>query len=148
MRILIIGYGNPLRSDDGFGWRAAERLSELIRDPEIEVLALHQLTPELMDSLSRAEFAIFIDACEGPEPGLMAERQVAPQSSGQASFTHHVTPEALLGGARLLYGRAVEAIMITVAGADFSLGAELSAGVAARLEEVIAAVLRRIEERG
>ena len=27
-RVLIIGYGNPLRGDDGFGWHAAERLRE------------------------------------------------------------------------------------------------------------------------
>ena len=26
-RLLIIGYGNPLRGDDGLGWRAAEDLA-------------------------------------------------------------------------------------------------------------------------
>ena len=29
---LVIGYGNPLRSDDGVGWHVAERLAD---DPRL-----------------------------------------------------------------------------------------------------------------
>src|ERR1035438_8523471 len=60
-RVLILAYGNPLRGDDAFGWRVAERLLELPPDPSVEILRLHQLTPELMDPLSRADLALFID---------------------------------------------------------------------------------------
>ena len=31
--ILVIGYGNVLRSDDGIGWHVAERLAE---DPRFD----------------------------------------------------------------------------------------------------------------
>src|ERR1017187_6668201 len=92
-RILIIGYGNPLRGDDAFGWRVAERLLELNHDPAVEILCLHQLTPELMDPLSRADFAIFIDACAGGKPGAIAERRIEAGAAGTASFTHHATPK-------------------------------------------------------
>jgi hydrogenase maturation protease len=143
-RILIVGYGNPLRGDDAFGWRVAQRLLELPHDPSIEILCLHQLTPELMDPLSRADFAIFIDASAGEEPGAIFERRIEPQPAARASFTHHATPEALLAGARALYGQAAEAVMISVAGADFSLGTQLSPPVAGRLAEAISAVLRLI----
>jgi hydrogenase maturation protease len=146
-RILILGYGNPLRGDDAFGWRVAERLLELPPDPAVEILCLHQLTPELMDPLSRADFAIFIDAAASGEPGAMVERRIDPASAANAAFTHHATPEALLAGARALYGRAPEAVMISVAGADFSLGAELSPAVSSRFDEVIAAVLHLIAAR-
>jgi len=146
-RILIIGYGNPLRGDDAFGWRVAERLLELEHDPAVDILCLHQIVPELMDPLSRADFAIFIDACAGDEPGAMVERRIEPQSAGAAPFTHHATPEALLAGACTLYGRAAEAVMISVAGADFSLGSELSPPVASRLDEVVTTVLRLIATR-
>jgi hydrogenase maturation protease len=145
-RILIIGYGNPLRGDDAFGWRVTERLRALIADPEIEILTVHQLTPELMDPLSAAALAIFVDASEDREPGVLIERRLEPRA-GAASFTHRATPEALLAGARALYGHAAEAVMISVAGADFSLGAELSPPVAGRKEEAVAAVLRWIEGR-
>jgi hydrogenase maturation protease len=146
-RILIFGYGNTLRGDDAFGWRVAERLLQLPHGPQVETHCLHQLTPELMDPLSRADFAIFIDAAASGEPGAMVERRVAAESAGSAAFTHQATPEALLAGARTLYGRAAEAVMISVAGADFSLGAELSPPVAGRLEEAVSAVLRLIAAR-
>ena len=143
-RILILGYGNPLRGDDAFGWRVAERLLELPPDPSIEILCLHQLTPELMDPLSRADLAIFIDAATAGDPGAILERRIDPESASRAAFTHHATPEALLAGARALYGRAPEAVMISVTGADFSLGAELSPLVGSRLDEAVATVLRML----
>jgi hydrogenase maturation protease len=143
---LIIGYGNPLRGDDGLGWHVAERLRALIRKPEVEILALHQLTPELMDPISRAGNVIFIDACVGPVPGEIQERSLEPQASG-AAFSHHATPAALLAGARALYGHAPQATLITVTGADFSLSDQISDAVSARLDAVVATVMGRTDRR-
>jgi hypothetical protein len=50
-RVLIIGYGNPLRTDDGLGWRAAYRLAASLKDAPVEALAVHQLTPELGEAI-------------------------------------------------------------------------------------------------
>ena len=101
-------------------------------------------SPELMDPLSRADFAIFIDASAVGKPGAIVERRIEPESADRASFTHHATPEALLAGASTLYGRAAEAIMISVAGADFSLGSKLSLTAGSQLDEVVSAALRLI----
>jgi hydrogenase maturation protease len=144
-RVLIIGYGNPLRGDDALGWRVTERLRELIQDPEIEILTVHQLMPELMEALSEAGLAIFVDAGEGPEPGAVTERAIEGRLASGAAFTHHATPEALLAGAQTLYGRAAPGVMFSVAAADFSLGAELSPAVSARVEEVVERILRRVK---
>src|SRR5664279_5559219 len=114
---LIIAYGNPLRGDDGLGWRVAEALRAA--RPDLQILTLQQLTPELMDPISRAGRVVFIDACEGAVPGEIRESVVQPQAAG-AAFTHHATPAALLAGAQALYGRAPAANLITVTGADFS----------------------------
>jgi hydrogenase maturation protease len=145
-RTLIIAYGNPLRGDDSLGWHAAERLQAAIHDPDVEILSLHQLTPELMDPISRAARVFFIDAGEGPEPGALLERRIDPAAAQAASFTHHATPEALIAGARLLYGQAAEGRIFSVAGADFSISPDLSPAVAARMDELIAAVLRSIAQ--
>ena len=126
---LVIGYGNPLRGDDGFGYRAAERIRG--------AMAVHQLTPELMEPIARADRVLFLDATAEGVPGEMRRRRVEPAASGQA-FTHHITPEALLAGARTLYGRAPEATIITVCGADFSLSETLSPVVQAALEGIVA----------
>jgi hydrogenase maturation protease len=142
-RILIIGFGNPLRGDDGFGRLAAERLQEMIDDRDVQVMPLHQLTPELMEPISHADRVIFIDACVGPHPGEVHERRIEPKLAG-GGFTHHFTPESLLAGARALYGEAAEGWLICVDGADFSCTTELSPPVAASLDPVIAAARRRV----
>ena len=45
--VLVIGYGNVLRSDDGVGWHVTERLASDARFASVTVLQRHQLTPEL-----------------------------------------------------------------------------------------------------
>jgi hydrogenase maturation protease len=125
--LLIIGYGNPLRGDDGFGYRAAERIPGAV--------AVHQLTPELMDPIARAGRVLFLDAAADGVPGEIRRRELHPSPAG--AFTHHATPEALLAGALTLYGRAPCAEILTVCGADFSLSTDLSPAVEAALETVV-----------
>lgn len=133
MRLLVIGYGNPLRGDDGFGYRAAERIPGAI--------AVHQLTPELVEPIARADRVVFLDATAEGAPGEIRRRAVHP-AAAESGFTHHATPEALLSGAIALYGRAPEAEIVTVCGADFSVSETLSAAVAAALDTVVEAVAR------
>jgi hydrogenase maturation protease len=124
-RTLIIGYGNRLRGDDAIGPIAAEHLREIVSDPEVEILALHQLTPELMEPISRTARVIFIDATAAGEPGVVEERPVTADPQG-GNFTHHSTPGSLLAGARALFGHAPEATLYTVRGEDFSFGEHLT----------------------
>jgi hydrogenase maturation protease len=135
-RILIIGYGNTLRGDDGFGRAAAEALQRTIRDPEIEILAVHQLTPELMGPISRAERVLFIDVRAEGKPGELRFERVMPEPESSARFTHFATPGGLLAGARALYGAAAQATLASAAGAEFGVGEGLSARVQQALEEL------------
>jgi Ni,Fe-hydrogenase maturation factor len=121
---LIIGYGNPLRGDDGFGWHAALRLREIVHDADIEILAVHQLTPELMDPISRARRVIFIDAAVGEDAGKLT---VAPlETTGS------------------LYRARPEALLITVVGLDFEIGADLSEPVQLALESLAGTKIREL----
>ena len=58
MKTLIIGYGSTLRCDDGIGYIIAEQLMDeppsQISDlkSQIDVIARHQLTPDLADAVS------------------------------------------------------------------------------------------------
>ena len=133
---LIIGYGNPLRGDDAFGWHAALRLREIVDNAGVEILAVHQLTPELMDPISRARRVVFIDAAVGAEPGRLTVAPPETTGGPAPAFTHFATPAALLEGARSLYGAAPEALLITVVGLDFELGEELSEPVRHALESL------------
>ena len=141
---LIIGYGNPLRGDDGFGWHAALRLREIIHDDGIEILPVHQLTPELMDPISRARRVIFIDAAVGDDAGTLTVITIETTGGPAPAFTHFATPAALLQGASSLYGAKPEALLITVVGLDFELGEKLSEPVQVALESLAGGKIREL----
>ena len=75
--VLVIGCGNPLRGDDGLGWRAAAALRPC-PPPGTTIITCHQLLPELAELLSRAALVILIDASAADPPGLIRCAPVAP----------------------------------------------------------------------
>jgi hydrogenase maturation protease len=133
--ILILGYGNPLRADDGFGWEAARELAAKLEIPSVEVRALHQLTPELAEDVGAAGRVIFIDAASEGEPGALVRREVFP--ARQADFTHHLTPATLLALARQIYGRTPPALLYSVAGEFFGYREGLSPRVGGALADLL-----------
>jgi hydrogenase maturation protease len=145
---LVLGYGNALHADDGFGIAVAERLLPRV-DPEmVEVVTAHQLTPEWAEPISRADGVIFVDASVALSPGQIQCLDLAEAASAQparnAAFTHQCTPDLLLHAARVLYGRAPRAWLYTVGGAGFALGETLSAAVEAAVDRVIELILDRL----
>jgi hydrogenase maturation protease len=144
-RLLILGYGNTLRGDDAFGFHAAEQLAAGITDPEIEVLALHQLGPELMEPVSRAARVIFLDARAEGAPGVLVREAVLPATQVTPEvFTHHMTPAALLAGTQAVYGRTPEAILYATAGTTFEFGAPISSATQAAISQAVHEVLSLI----
>lgn len=137
---LMIGYGNPLRADDGLGLILAEELGE-----GWEIVTSTQLLPELAEPISRAERVVFLDASVGDIPGEVTCTTVQPQAV-EGAFTHNVTPASLLEAAQTLYGTAPKAILIGVTGASFEYGTELSPVISAMLPEIITKARQMITE--
>jgi hydrogenase maturation protease len=135
--VLIIGYGNPLRGDDGFGWQAALRMSREQLGEGVHVLALHQLTPEMAERISRADRVIFLDASLRLAPGEIGVEELEPADLTTALFTHHLNPVTLIACARTLYQASVSATVISVGAAALGYQEELSPQVAATIPEVI-----------
>lgn len=123
--ILIIGYGNPLRTDDAIGQRIAHLMAQRFNSAAVEVQTVYQLTPELVEPIRRANLVIFIDARVGDTPAVMFQETVEPET-GTGAFTHHVSPGALLGAAQALYGAQPKGILLSIVGASFDFGGELS----------------------
>ena len=143
---LIIGYGNLLRGDDGAGYIVAERLSDLVHDSEIEIVSQHQLTPELMEPISRAAHVIFIDSSVSGRAGKVNRIPLRPGPSC-SRFTHHVTPESLLAGAQSLYGHTPEATLYTIPGRFFETGDELTPSVRRAVNELVATLEKQFAAR-
>ena len=147
-RTLIIAYGNPLRSDDGVAWRAADILAEKRSSPTLEILRLHQLAPELADTLRGYERVIFIDAAfseeSGIEAGSIRMEEIAAGTADPASFTHAFSPRKVLELGADLYSARPRAFSVTVKGANFDHGDTLSPLVADALPDLIATIERLV----
>lgn len=144
MRPLVIGYGSPLRGDDGVGWRVIDALEQAKSNLEVTSIGIHQLVPELAEPISRASLVVFVDATENGIPG---EVQVVPLEMAQPSRgTHQTTPEGLLTLANDLYGRKPPAYVVTISGEVFGLSEELSVVVAAAVPNAVGQVFALINE--
>jgi hydrogenase maturation protease len=129
MKILILGYGNTLRKDDGLGVYVAQALALLTLPGNVEICTCQQLSPELSPTLAQVVHAVFIDAAmasNGEKPGTIHTRTLQPRTSQPSGITHHFDPETLLAMAETLYGHAPQATLFSVTAASFDLGEELS----------------------
>jgi len=135
--LLIIGYGNPLRGDDGIGWKVVHQLAKLAGD-STTVLAVHQLTPELAEPIGEASLIIFIDACYEGQPGSWTCETIHPGPKPLDAYTHYFTPMNLLSYTQAMYGASPNALLISVAGSSFDCGEELSPRVEAIVPEIVA----------
>jgi hydrogenase maturation protease len=140
--ILVIGYGNSLRSDDGFGPLAAHLVEERAL-PGLEAVISHQLNPELAASLAEVAFAVFLDAIEGAEPGILTVAAVEHCKLAPSATAHHFEPGTLLALAKAVYGKSPEAVLITATARSFEHGEEMSPEVrqaAAQAAEAVASL--------
>jgi hydrogenase maturation protease len=137
--VLIVGYGNPLRSDDGIGWHAA-RLLAADRLVGARVLACHQLTPELAEDVSRASLVVLVDAAAEGEPGSISVRRIGSPPPTPIIWSHHLVPETLAGLAVALYGTVPPIVLVSVAAESFAEGDGLSSALRQALPEVVEVV--------
>jgi hydrogenase maturation protease len=142
---LVIGYGNPLRGDDGLGQEVAALVAGWGR-PDVQALAVHQLTPELAEPLSRARLAIFVDAYPAPGGGTVRVQRLEPGGTSPA-LGHTGDPRFLLGLAEAVYGGCPSAWLVTVPGTDFDGGLGLSPAARRGIRTAVRRIARLLRER-
>ena len=146
--LLVIGYGNTLRRDDGVGPKAAAAIDDLGLS-DVITMAYPQLTPELADPVSRAAAVLFVDA-EIDYPGELRLRRIEPSDCSQI-LAHAADPSVLLALARDAFGRSPEAWMLTIPAEALGFGEELSPtalrGVGHAVE-TFRELHRKLRERG
>jgi hydrogenase maturation protease len=147
-KILVIGYGNPLRGDDSFGHRAVEALKSEVRGSEVEFVDCQQLTPELAEQVSKADLVLFVDADMDGVAGTIHSHRIEPSGGKQIdSLVHHLDPCALLALSKALYKKAPESMLMTVTGECFGYGSQLSTEVKKALPGVVHHMKELIEEK-
>ena len=121
--LLVIGYGNELRGDDGVGAKVAAAVGQM-NLPGVHVTACHQLTPELAETVAQARRVVFVDAAVD-EPREVRFRQLQPADSSQL-MAHAADPRTLLAMARDVYGHCPPAWWLTIPAEKLEFGDDLS----------------------
>jgi hydrogenase maturation protease len=133
--VLLIGYGNPGRMDDGLGPALVERLADL-QVPGLSLVTDYQLQVEHAATIRQHDAVVFADAAAtGPAPFQV--RAVKP-SSGLTFSTHSISPEDALGLSARLFGVEVPGWVLGIRGYEFGeFGERLSAPAQANLERTL-----------
>jgi len=132
--LLVIGYGNTLRSDDGVGPRVAEAVGAL-QLPGVRTLICQQLSPEHAEPISQMDRVIFVDAAVDAAKEVQF-RELAPNDSSQI-MTHAADPRTMLALARDVFGHAPEAWWLTIPAVKLGFGEELSPETEAGFREAL-----------
>jgi hydrogenase maturation protease len=121
--MLVLGYGNPGRRDDGLGPAAADALTA-VGAPRLSVSSGYQLAIE--DGLAAAahDLVIFVDAArDGAAPFAVSD--VQPVCDAPLT-THDVSPGQVLAIARDLYGHAPTGLLVGIRGYQFGFAEGLT----------------------
>ncbi|MCF8110837.1 MAG: hydrogenase maturation protease [Desulfobacteraceae bacterium] len=144
--ILIVGFGNTQRKDDGVGPYVVKKLSDMIKPlAGIRFMHVSQLTIEMVEDFYAADVLIFVDATvDRLENGWRCVKMMPDLS--QANFqTHHLSPGFLLGLLQALYQHSPMAWLVAVQGEDFGFGHEITPDARTRAEGAMGKIIETVE---
>jgi hydrogenase maturation protease len=93
--MVVVGIGNDLRGEDGFGIAVAKRL----RKSGIKTMTCLQLLPEMCLALHSVQTLVFVDASIGTN-----YRLASPLPSYESGFSHQINPFVFMELLYKLYG--------------------------------------------
>jgi hydrogenase maturation protease len=128
-RVLVIGYGNPARGDDGIGPAVIGRLENLAIDG-VTADSDYQLTVEDAADAAAHDVVIFVDASvDAKEP---YEFDTVRPKRTESFSSHSVSPEQVLGLAEELFQVKPKGFMLAIRGYSFEMFDESLTEAAAR----------------
>jgi hydrogenase maturation protease len=128
--ILVVGYGNTLRGDDGLGPAIIESLDieEVPHSCRVRMVCLPQLDISLLTELQSTDIAIFVDARQDDDDELLLVDRLEPSHtcSIMTHSTHSMEIPALLSIADQWYNKKLTCYVIKPKGFDFSISETIS----------------------
>ena len=135
-RLLIIGYGNSGRLDDGLGPALVQRV-EALDLPGVTTETDYQLNVEHAADLAGYDVVIFADADVSDVEPFRFER-IRPAAETLSFSTHSVSPKAVLAMARDMFDATPKAYELGIRGYEFNeFGERLSDNARSNLDAAV-----------
>lgn len=148
-RIVVVGIGNLIRSDDGLGVHALERLRHDPRLPgRVTLIDGGTYGLELLAYISDSTHLLLIDAIDlGERPGTII-RMANEELRGLpcAASVHQVGLADLLATLPLVSTAPRETVLLGVVPADTDWGTSLTAEVEAALARLVDEIVKQLQE--
>ena len=142
-RCLVVGIGNPLRSDDGVGPCIVHKIEEK-NIPGVNTLSAHQLNVELLEEVGGYQKVLLVDASYSGD-GL-SFRKVIPINVDKGASSHHFSPEFFLALSKKLYQRDLNLFLYSIRGRNFDIGGQLSPDVMSLVPKAVDEICACLKE--
>lgn len=140
-RVLVIGYGNPGRQDDGLGPAAAAWIGAL-GWPGLTAFDNYQLNIEDAVDVAAHDVVWFVDATKTGTAPYEVHDVIA---AARIEFTSHIVrPAAILAIARQYYDRTPQAFLLAIRGYEFAFVEDLTPPAAENLDAALVMLTGRI----
>jgi hydrogenase maturation protease len=146
-RVVVLGVGNLLLSDEGVGVHVANKLMEMDLPPEVDVVEGGTDGFRLMNVVTGAARLIVVDAVKGGgPPGSIYRFDIKDAPTYPDEYKTSVHQIGILEVVHLseLIGKAPETTIIGVEPKSLDMGMELSPEVQAKVPRIIELVLEEV----
>lgn len=151
-KVLVLGIGNLVMSDDGVGVKVVQRLQrEYLMPEQVDVMDGGTLGLDILPRLEGIERLIVVDAVEtGRSPGALVRLSGddIPLALETRVSPHQMGLKDLLMVSHLMGHAPREMILLGVQPGSIEMGTELTPEVEAQVGTMIAAVLKELKEWG
>jgi hydrogenase maturation protease len=149
MNIVVLGLGNPIRTDDGVGVHAIRKLAaESVLPPEVRIIDGGTLGLDLLPCLRGTTHLLALDAVDsGEPPGTLSRFAREELARLPISKSVHLLGFAdLLGAMNLLEDIPDEVVLLGVQPESTDWGTKLTPAVDAVVNDLLATVLAQISD--
>lgn len=147
-RVMVVGIGNPLLTDEGVGVHVVNRLAEFNLPEGVELVDGGTNTYDLVDVFSSADHLIIVDALKaGDEPGAIYRAQLDElglKPSAGAISLHELNFMEAMHMVRLL-GNNPQVVVFGIEPAVIDWGLELSPLLEARMPRLLELIKLEVE---
>ncbi len=132
--IIVIGFGNTLRGDDGIARlvlrelekRLDKSIDQTTGSSRIRLVLKHQIDIIDAEVVSESDVVIFVDAHVSERLNDIDIREITGRETTTVNVTHISSPEELIVAAKEIYGTTPRAFVCAVRGYDFEFGEQIT----------------------
>ncbi len=151
-KVLVLGVGNLLLSDEGLGLHVVQRLQERYALPaEVQVLDGGTLGMDLLYYLEGCQTLLIVDVVETGRPSgslIRLEGEAVPSFLSIKVSPHQVGIPDMLFAARLKGIDPPDIVLWGVQPESFEIGLELSSAVEAQVDVLVEKIREELAARG